>query len=350
MMPKLYIFLFAALVFMSCSPTTSIKVLKPAAIYIPDHIQVIGTLDRSMPESGFKNIMEGIFSGEEIGQDKRGRRAAIQGFSKVLSQTPRFTIKPVQTELTGSKDGASMTAPLDWSEVDKLCKSYQLDALATLEMFDSDQIFRRTTNNEKYKDKNNKELTRTRYNIERRMEIRTGFRIYDNINKVVIDEHVTSAFDEDSGNGLSDSEASNSLRNVYDQVQEAGVQSGGIYARRIAPLYETLSRSFKRKVPTNKDAHEKALVAVKKKDWKQASEIWHTMATTSSNTKTKANACYNLAIVYEAQGELQLAAEWAEKSFASYGLKAGKTYLEIIKQRIEDNERLKVQMRSRNKT
>lgn len=349
-MPKVYYFVAFSLIIASCSPTTSIKVLKPAAIFIPDHVQTIGTLDRSKPESGFKNVLEGLLTGEEIGQDKRGRQAAIKGFSKILSQTPRFTIKPIATELTGSKEGASMTSPLNWDEVEKLCKTYQVDAIAMLEMFDSDQNSRRSTSSEKYKDKNNKELTRTRYHIDRRMEVRTGFRIYDNINKVVIDEFVTSATDEDSSSGLSESEASNSLPNVYDQVQAAALDAGSIYAKRIAPLYETLTRSFQRKVPTNKDAHEKALLAAKKQDWKQAAEIWNTMATTSENTKTKARACYNLAIVCEAQGELQLAADWAEKSFASYGLKAGKAYYEKLKQRIEDNERLKVQMRSRNKT
>lgn len=342
--------LLAIALFASCSPSTSMKVLKPAAIYIPDHIQTIGTLDRSKPESGFKNFLEGFLTGEEIGQDKRGRRAAIKGFSTVLEKTPRFTVRPIETELTGSKDGASMSSPLPWSEVEQLCKTYQVDAIATLEMFDSDQFVNKSSRNEKYKDKNNKEQSRSRYYVERKLEVRTGFRIYDNVNKVVLDEFVTSGLKSDEGNGLSPTEATNNLRNIFDQVQEVGNTAGSLYAKRIAPLYETITRTFQRKVPTNKDAHKKALEAAKLQDWQKAAEIWNNMATTSTNIKTKAKAAYNMAIVCEAQGKLQLAADWAEKSYKNFGLKAGRSYLDQIKRRIEENKQVEIQMKSRTKT
>ncbi|HNE49334.1 MAG TPA: hypothetical protein PK806_09125, partial [Saprospiraceae bacterium] len=85
----------------SCSShTTAIRALKPATITLPDHIQSIGTIDRSMPEKGFSGILEGALTGEQIGQDKRGRQAAIEGFAKTLTQTPRFSIRPIATELT----------------------------------------------------------------------------------------------------------------------------------------------------------------------------------------------------------------------------------------------------------
>jgi hypothetical protein len=333
----------------SCSQTTTLQVLKPAIITIPDHIQTIGTIDRSVPENGFKNVLEGLLTGEEIGQDKRGRRAAIKGFSQILSSTPRFNIKPIEAELTGSKSGATVAPPLSWDEIDKLCKSYQVDAIAALEMFDSDQTYSNRTSQETYKDQNKKDRTRTRFYTSRNLEVRTSFRIYDNINKIIIDEYVTEAHNQNEGNGLTSQEAKNNLTNIYTQVQNAGINAGEIYARRIAPLYLNITRQFIRKVPTNKDAQKKALAAVKRTDWSKSAEIWNTMATTSSDIKTKSRACYNLAIVCEAQGYLELALEWANKA-ETMGLKKARNYSDLLRTRIEDQKRLEVQMKSKNKT
>lgn len=335
----------------SCSShTTAIRALKPATITIPDHIQSIGTIDRSMPEKGFSGILEGALTGEQIGQDKRGRQAAIEGFAKTLTQTPRFSIRPIATELTGSKDGSTMSRPLSWTEIDKLCKMYQVDAIAALELFDSDQFFSKSSKNESYKDKEGKEHSRLRYYIDRKMEVRTGFRVYDNVNKVIIEEFVTSGQNSDSGNGLTETDAQNNLRNVYDQVREVGTTSGRIYAQRIAPLYETIHRSFIKKVPTNKDAHEKALNAAKAKDWTKAAEIWNTMASQSTDVKTKGIAAYNMAIVCEAQGKIDLAIDWAKKSYYEHGYKKASRYMVQLKDRKYDLERLEIQMKSRNNT
>lgn len=350
-MLKNYFILLLAIAFSACNRhTTSIRALKPATITVPDHIQAIGTIDRSMPESGFKNILEGVFTGEEIGQDKRGRKAAIAGFSKVLSQTPRFTIREIKAELTGSKDGSVMTKPMSWAEIDQLCKTYQVDAIAALELFDSDQYFSSSTRSESYKDNDGKEQSRTRYYTDRKMEVRTGFRLYDNVNRVVIDEFVTEANKSDSGDGLTETDARNNLRNVFDQVKEVGNTSGGIYAHRIAPLYVSIKRKFAKKVPTNKDAHQKALDAVKAKDWNKAAEIWNTMATSSSNVETKAAAAYNMAIICEVQGKLDLALEWANKACHSYNYKKAASYIQQLKQRKADSQKLEIQMKSRSNT
>ena len=333
----------------SCGPKTSIRILKPADIMVSDQIQNIGTIDRSVPESGFSNVLEGLLTGEDIGQDKRGRREAISGFTYVLTQTPRFNIKAITTELTGSKSGATMAEPLSWAEVDKLCKDYKVDGLAVLELFDSDLNYNRSSYNEKYKDKNGKEQSRKKYQVERKMEIRTGFRLYDNVNKIITDEFVVSANDSDSGNGDSGDQADRNLTNIHDQVKRLAQNAGKIYAKRIAPLYVTEDRAFQRKVKTNKDSFEKALEAAKREDWVKAGEIWNSLSN-STDPKTAGKAAYNMAIVSEAQGQLNLSLEWAEKAYNKYNLKAAKSYISVLKNRIADQEKLQKQMKSRQKT
>lgn len=200
--------------FFSCSPSTTLHILKPADIMVSDEVQTVGTIDRSMPSNGWHNFLEGLLTGENIGQDKRGRHEAIAGFTEVLTKTPRFNVKAILTELTGSKSGASMAEPLTWDQIDQLCKNYQVDAIAAIEMFDSDLNYSRSKSNEKYKDKDGKEHTRVNHSVDRHMEIRIGFRLYDNKTKTMADEFIVSANDNESATGDSKEQAERNLKSV----------------------------------------------------------------------------------------------------------------------------------------
>ena len=104
---------FSAILFSACSPTIPLQVLQPADMIVPEHIQTIVTVDRSKPEKGFSNFLEGLVTGEDIAQDREGRKAALQGLTDALSRTPRFTVKHSGVELIGSKGGNSFAAPLE---------------------------------------------------------------------------------------------------------------------------------------------------------------------------------------------------------------------------------------------
>ncbi len=335
--------------FMACTPSTQLRILQPADITVPDDIQKIGTLDRSVPSSTGRNILEGVLTGESIGADKEGRRAAIAGFSSVLSATPRFEIKQINAELSGSKDGSTMAAPLDWATVEKFCSDYQVDVLAVLEVFDTDASHNRSTSLEKFKDQNKVEHTRTRYNVDRRMEVRAGFRMYNPKTRTIMDEFVTSANRNDGGNGLTENEAMNNLGAPNDAIRNVARRAGDNYARRIAPLYTTETRTLYKKVPTNKDANKKAIAAAKTGKWSEASEIWETMATRSTNQKTKGKASYDLAVSFEARGMLEEALKWAETSYIDHNFKPAKNYVLVVKRRIADQKRLNEQMKSKDK-
>jgi hypothetical protein len=86
MKPK-FLILFAAFVtilFSACSPSISLQVLQPADMIVPDHIQTIVTVDRSKPEKGFNNFLEGLVTGEDIAQDREGRKVALESLTDAL--------------------------------------------------------------------------------------------------------------------------------------------------------------------------------------------------------------------------------------------------------------------------
>jgi hypothetical protein len=52
----------------ACTASVPLRVLQPAMMKIPDHITTIAVVDRSKPAKGWLNVLEGLASGESIGQ------------------------------------------------------------------------------------------------------------------------------------------------------------------------------------------------------------------------------------------------------------------------------------------
>ena len=58
----------------ACMSSTSLQVLKPADITLPEHIQKIAVANRSLPskKNVFGNVLEGLLTGEGIFMDREG--------------------------------------------------------------------------------------------------------------------------------------------------------------------------------------------------------------------------------------------------------------------------------------
>jgi hypothetical protein len=125
----------------SCSTSSVlVNVQRPADITIPQEIQNIVVVNRSRPSKDnlAGNIVEGLFSGEGIGADRKGAEYCVNGLTDMLVNSERFTLKNIGgIELKGT--GASaFPIPLAWNEVKSICGSYNGDALLVLATFDSD--------------------------------------------------------------------------------------------------------------------------------------------------------------------------------------------------------------------
>ena len=85
--------------FGSCMKSTSLTVLQPAQMTLPEHISTVAVVDRSKPSNGWLNVLEGLFTGEASGQDRRSREEAVRGLTDALTRTPRFTVKNTGIEI-----------------------------------------------------------------------------------------------------------------------------------------------------------------------------------------------------------------------------------------------------------
>lgn len=331
-----------------CSTSqTMLEVLRPSEIVLPEHIQTIAVVDRSKPEKGFANFLEGLISGESIGQDRQGRENAVQGLISALARTPRFTVKSTALELTGSRTGAQMMPPLDWKEIQDICRRYDAQAVAAIESYDTDMNTIFSSRQSQVKGKDSTVTVRTTFTATRNLRVHVGWRLYDPKNQVVLDETVISDANEDRGFGDTQQAATNNLESAYNITRTLSTQIGQKYGRRIAPVWTVVPRVY---YTTAKDAGkepmEKADLYVKAGDWEEAAAIWRTL-TEKKDQATAGRAAHNLALAAERNGNLPAALEWARKAYAKYGNKASQGYIRILEQRISDQARLNYQMKER---
>ncbi len=341
---RLFLFFLLFPLFQSCTKSIGIRVLQPAEMMVPEHIQTIVTVDRSKPSSGFVTVLEGLFTGEEINQDRRGRKEALEGLTNALTRTPRFQVKHSDLTLEGSKGGVQMAYPLGWAKVQSICEQYGADALVAIEAYDSD--VRVTTNpyTTTRKDEDGNEIKETRYRAQAQVDITIGWRFYDPQKKIILDEFTVQTGEEYSATGLTAQQAESNLPDLAYKAFDLSRIAGEKYGMRIAPVWITVQRQFytSGKKPF-KEQMKKAARMVERDQWEAATQIWQSLVK-KADAKTAGRAAYNLAVAAERMGYLQTALKWAEKAYLEFNFKPAKTYIQELKVRINDARLLDYQM------
>jgi hypothetical protein len=340
--------LFLALFFGSCMRATQLTVLQPAAFKLPDHIATVAVVDRSKPSNGWLNVLEGIVTGEGIGQDRRSREQAVAGLTEALTRTPRFQVKSTGLEYTGSRAGVRLPEPMPWPEIERICREYGADAVVAIESFDSDNFTSARKVETKRKDKSGKQYLDTHYDSEQRTGVRLGWRLYDPKSRVILDEITTSDEQRRSATGQTERQALGNLPAPVNVSREAAYFAGQDYGARIAPLYVSVSRNFYAKAKGFKPQMQKAARLATGQEWAQAAEIWQNVVDhPNGNRKAAGRAAYNLAVAAEMEGDLDGALQWARKAYNDYGNSSARTYAEEIRRRQRDAERVEEQMKSK---
>ncbi len=343
---KLFLFIVPPLFLLSgCMKSTSLTVLQPAQFKVPDHIAKIAVVDRSKPSNGWLNVLEGLFTGEAIGQDRESRMEAVRGLTDALQRTPRFRVISTGIEMSGSKAGASLPEPMPWSEVQRICADYASDALVTIESFDSNNSTTTRPRHSKKKNKDGTTTTLTDYLAEMRTDVHIGWRFYDPKSKIIFDEVVTDDYLKKEASSGTERGAVSSLPSQVSVTRKVAFMVGREYGMRIAPVYIEVKRQYYPKAKGFSEEMEQAARFAQAGNWDQAAAIWKKMeATARDNPKAAGRAAYNMAVVAEVKGNLDLALEWAEKSWTQYGDKKARSYIDILHRRQNDARKADDQM------
>lgn len=323
-------------------PRMYVKVLKPAAISVDQHIKTIVIIDRTLAKSSAANILEGALTGEGIGTDTEGAQKALDGLTDIMNQSSRFEPRRTTIKLKSTTTGATFPPALGWNEISKICNANSADALLAIEIFDSDFIVTKGNKQVKKKDSEGREITVTEYYAEGVATIKIGFRLYDPSDKTLEDEKFFSSSKKWEAAGSSVADAALQLINRKNAVLNVSYNAGASYGRRITPSWTTVTRYYYKKAKKNMDVRTGARKA-QVNDWEGAIAAWE-KAVNSREIKVAGRAAYNLALAYEVLGDLATAKEWAERSYGDFKNKKGRDYAGVIDRRIWEENKLKEQL------
>lgn len=331
----------------ACAPKVAIRVLEPAYVTAPSHIQTVAFVDRSRVNGAGEMVLgalEGLLTGEAIGADNSGRDEAEKGFRNVFRETPRFDlVLPGAVNL----EGGLFDKKMNWKEAKRACKNAGCQGIVALESFDSDSSVSTEMKKRERKNEAGKKFHEKYWVAEQSTSVRTSWRFYDIKNRVVIDDlKGWSNHDTFSYEGVTEEAAIRKLPSQHGTINDQGYSSGLDYARRIAPFYVTLYR----KLYTSGDPNLKASKDyVKSRNWEEANAYW-VEAAKSEKPKIQARAIYNMAVSKEVEGDLQGALALAEQSNTIYPKGASGEYAQMIRQRVWKNEKVQASLKGANRS
>lgn len=340
---KKYLFiLLAASILQSCkTDQLYLNVVEPAPVTIPSSIKSVGIINRSVPTDKTKvlDVVDKVLSLEGVDLDKDGAMEGIKGLSEELRNNGRFTEVKTLNNIDFRTPGLGVfPVPLTWEIVNKICKETGTNALFSLEMFDTDTKINYSTRPTDIKTPFGK-IPVLEHEADMETIVKTGWRIYDPANQLILDEYNLGESIVFSGRGVNPLLAAGALIGRKEAVNQVSNKAGHSYALRILPYELRVMRDYYVKGTNNfKIAKRKAQVG----NWDEAGMLWE-KETANSKMKVAGRACYNMAIISEINGNLDNALKWAQKAYENYNIKLALKYVRILENRAYKTDVLKTQ-------
>ena len=286
----------------------TVEVLHPADIDVPQHVVRVAVLDRSAARNAGQLLLgtlEGAVTGEGVQGDRDAARLAVQTMVQQLQASPRFEVVLIDPSRK-QKQSSLWAKGLDAKVVRDLC-ARRCDGIVSLDAFDSDN---------------------SASGGVRSSSATATWRFYDATNGAVVDSlrQDAGAFGPSVQPGLIDMALGNEL------VANMGEASALDYAARILGGNAGLRQGRR---------HAKA------GDWAGAVQAWEAVAAGAPSERKRGKALYNLAVAYEAQGQLDKAIATSSEAVATLGNRASRTLSLRLRLRATDALRLEQQLAGR---
>ena len=231
---------------------------------------------------------------------------------------------------------------LSWEQVSELCNKYDVDAILSFENFNFDFSVSKETrlNTTEYAKEGDLIIPRNEVIATARTAL--GFRIYYPAEKIIADEYRFSHNRSWEKSGNTPEEAMKALISKNEAIKNVSYNSGVMYAQRITPAWNIISRTYYRKSQHDPDIV-KGAIMMENQDWQKAITAFE-RSIQNGKRKTKGRASHNLAVVYEIIGDFEKAIFYAGEAYEKYRNKPSRDYLEELNKRLKDQELLKDQL------
>ncbi|CAN5486732.1 hypothetical protein BH23BAC1_BH23BAC1_47010 [soil metagenome] len=342
-MKKIFI-LFCITAIIGCSSTNivTMSVIEPAPVELPPYMKKLGIINRSLPSEKDKllNQVDQILSVEGKNLDKEGAMESIIGLKEELLRNNRIEeVKILEAEQIDNPAFGTFPGPLSWNKVAEICQKYQLDGLFLLEFYDTDSKIDYSSRIVTLKNSLGMEIPVPEHYASAHTLIKTGWRIYDYLGQNIIDEYIITREVTTAGKGINPVNAVAAITGRKEAVKNVSYYIGKTYAQNILPFQIRVSRDYYVAGSNNfKIAKRKAQTG----NWNGAAALWEQQIN-NPKAKIAGRASYNMAIISEINGELDLAIDWSKRSYENYNDRLGLRYLRILENRRVKNQVLERQ-------
>lgn len=329
----------------SCGSTNlmTLSVTEPAPIHLPSKGKSVGIINRSLPSKQNEaiDVIDKILSAEGKDLDKEGATESVLGLQNELTKNNGFSaVKVIEDSDVKTVGMGVFPSTLPWETVDKISKQNQLDYLFELSFYDTDtKINYRTATVEKANVVGIK-IPIVEHQATVSTLIKNGWRIYDVKNREIIDEIAANNEVTSTGRGINPMKAVEAIMGRKQNVLQLSNHLGSDYALKTLPYKIRVSRDYYVKGTPNFEIGKRR---AQTGNWDGAAELW-SKEVTNSDPKIAGRACYNMAIINEINGNLEVAVDWASKSYSDYGDKLALKYLNLLKNRISKKQQLESQV------
>jgi hypothetical protein len=316
--------------------SVTLTVLKPSPVSLPKNIKKVGLLDRTVRPDKKVAQLESVLNAKTPDTDVEGARLCLDGAGKVLLDSGLYEVKKVPGRLIGADIIGSFPTALSWEQVQKICETNGVDALISLEIFNSDFV---VSQGQRAKTGG---LIPFEFYASGSTTVKAGFRVYNPADKVIVDEYRLSKTKQWESTASTIQGALNLMVNKTKAVGETGAVLGSDYGYRIIPSWYYVTRPLY-DTPKKYKEMVRGTRLSQVADWNGAIKAWEAMIPKCKKDDHAGRAAYNIAVSYEVLGDLQKAREWAVKSFTEFGLKKAKEYVDTLDERIYQEKRAKDQ-------
>lgn len=341
---NLFVYTASLVLLMSCSATNNLTMgaTNPAIVSIPQRVANIGIINRSAPSENNKSLdkIDKILSAEGLHLDEKGAKASVGALSDALIRSERFReVKVLDGTPEISKGLNVLPATLPWEIVEKLCEENGVDLIFSLEFYDTDTKASYSVGTYELPNDLGLRVSLPGHQVTLNTQVTNGWRIYDPINRVVLDQFVYSEGLVSSGRGINPMKAVEAVARRNETVIEYSKNMGNAYGLRLSPVRFRVNRDY---FVRGTDNFEVAKRRAQTGDWMGAAQLWE-KEVENPKSKIAGRACYNMAIINEINGDLKSAMDWASRSYTDHKNKEALKYLKVLQYRASQNRLLEEQ-------
>lgn len=329
----------------SCATTNKmyLSVKEPANVTLRDEIKSIGVIDRSKTTEANRTTdqFDQILSLEGKKLDSLGRLQQLNTVEEKIQNNAaieQVVYIPITEYLNENPTGFGVA--LDQTTVRAICEKYNVQALVSLEYFDTDAKVSFNVRNYQANGPLGIKVPMVEQIVKINTQIKSGWRIYDPLYTEAIDQSHFSIPIVSTGRGISPMVAFNTVKNRESRVMEECRKIGTTQGKRIQAYYVRVSRDY---YVSGSNRFKLGKRMAQTGNWDDAREQWK-LELTNPKPKLAGRAHYNMAISCEINGFIDDAIDYASKGYQFYNDKLCLKYVKILqarKARLENAERLK---------